>query len=90
MCLGFSLGPSSIEVAPTFLFEIGSSSTTVSDPVNEAATFFAHFEQVETNNRNSVDFWGAASPYMDFHGYLVPEECVVHLEAVYNNCGDFM
>lgn len=56
MCLGFSLGPSSIEVAPTFLFEIGSSSTTVSDPVNEAATFFAHFEQVETNNRNSVDF----------------------------------
>lgn len=56
MCLGFSSGPSSIEVAPTFLFEIGSSSTTVPNPVSEATTFFARFEQVKTNNLNSVDF----------------------------------
>ena len=27
---------------------------------------------------------------MDFHGYRVPEECIVHLEVVYNSCGDFM
>ena len=84
------LGPSSIEVAPPSRFEIGSSSATVPNPVSEAAAFFAHFEQVETNDFDLADFWCVESPYVDFHNFWVPEECVAHLEADYNSHGDFI
>ena len=84
------LGPSLVEVALTSWFEIGSNSATVPDPVSEAAAFFTCFDQAETNDLDPLDFWGARSPYVDFHGFQVPEECVTHLEVVYSSCRDFM
>ena len=27
---------------------------------------------------------------MDFHGFRVPQDCASHLEAIFNNQGDFM
>ena len=63
-------------------FEVGSNSATVLDLVSEAATFFIRFEQPETSNLDPTDFWGAGSPYGDFHGFRVLEECISRLEAV--------
>ena len=37
-------------------FEVGSSSVTVPDLVNEVATFFARFDQLEVNEFDPVDF----------------------------------
>ena len=58
--------------------------------MSEAVAFFACFKQVETNDLDSTDFWGARSPNVDFHGCRIPEDCIVRLEVVYNSRGDFM
>ena len=71
-------------------FEVGSSSATIPDPVQEAATFFARFDQPEVNDLGLADFWGSGPPYADFHGFRVPEDCVSHSVMVHNNRGDFM
>ena len=83
-------GSSPNEVAPTFRFEVGSSSATIPDPVSEAIAFFTRFDQAETNNLGPLNFWGARSPYVDFHGFQVLEECITRLEVVYSSCRDFM
>lgn len=84
MCLNILSSPP-VEEAPSTRFEVRISST-----VNESVAFFDHFDHAETNGLDLVDFWGARSPYVDFHGYRVPKECIVHLEAVYSSHGDFM
>ena len=71
-------------------FKEGSSSATVPDFESEAVAFFIRFAQLEVNDLDLADFWGNGAPYFDFHGFQVLEECVSHLEAVYNNHGDFM
>ena len=69
---------------------MGSSSATVPDPVREAAAIFTRFDQLEVNDLNPMNFWGSGPPYVDFHGFRVPEDCASHLEAVYSSRGDFM
>ena len=69
----------SLPTAPS-LFEIGSSSVTILDPMHEAAAFFACFDQPEVNDLGPVDF----------HGFRVPEDCISHLVMVHSNRGDFM
>jgi len=86
----FSPSPTPIEVAPSSWFKIGSSSTTIPDPASEATTFFTWFDQPKVNDLDLVDFWGAGSPYVDFHSFWVLRECISHLEVVYNSCEDFM
>ena len=71
-------------------FEVGSSSATVLDPVGEAAAFLTHFDQPEINDLDLADFWVSSPPYVDFHGFRVPQDCVSHLEAVFSSRGDFM
>lgn len=87
-----SIGPGPIltSVTTPSQFEVGSSSATVPDPAKEAAAFFTRFDQPEVNNLDPADFWGARSPYVDFHGFKVPGECAPHLEAIYRSHGDFM
>ena len=77
---------------PTALsqFEVGSSSATISDPVSEAATFFTYFDQPEVNDLNPAEFWGSRPPFVDFHGFRVPKDCVSHLATIYSSRGDFM
>ena len=81
-----------IGLLPTapFQFEVGSSSTTIPDPAQEAVTFFARFDQPEVNDLGPADFWGSGPPYADFHGFRVPEDCVSHFVMVHSNRGDFM
>ena len=69
---------------------MGSSSATIPDPVQEAATFFDRFDQPKVNELGPADFWGSGHPYSDFHGFRVPEDCVSHLVMVHSNRGDFM
>ena len=69
---------------------MGSSSATISDPTNEAATFFACFDQPEINDLGPADFWASGPPYVDFYGFQVPEDYVSHLVMVYSSRGDFM
>ena len=69
---------------------MGSSSATIPNPVGEAAAFFACFDQLEINDLNPADFWGSDPPYVNFHGFRVPQDCVSHLEAVFSSRGDFM
>ena len=90
--LWFLISCSLLGLLPTVLsqFEVGSSSTMVLDPMGEAAAFFVHFDQSEINDLNPVDFWGSDPPYVDFHGFRVPQDCVSHLEAVFSSWGDFM
>ena len=83
----FLVGP--LLTAP-FEFEVGSSSATVPNLVSEAVAFFARFDQFEVNDLDPANFWGFGPPYVDFHGFKVPEDCASHLEAVYSSCGDFM
>ena len=71
-------------------FEIGSNSNAAPNPVGEATAFFTRFKQAEMNDLDLADFWGTGPPYVDFHRYLVLEDCVVHLQAVYSRCGDFI
>ena len=87
MPYAFLIGP-----LPTALsqFEVGSSSATFSDPVSEVAAFFTHFDQSEVNDLSPTEFWGSRPPYVDFHGFRVPEDCVSHLVTIYSSCGDFM
>ena len=88
LCFFFSLIGTLLTAS--FQFEVGSSSATILDPVQEAATFFARFDQPKVNDLGSADFWGSGPPYADFHGFRVPEDCVSHLVMVHCNCGDFM
>ena len=83
----FLAGP--LPTAPS-QFKVGSSSATVSNPMSEAAAFFARFDQPEVNDLNPADFWGSRPPYVDFHDFRIPEDCASHLEAVYSSCGDFI
>ena len=83
----FLTGPLPIALSQ---FEVGSSSTTVPDSVNEDAAFFARFDQPGVNDLDPIDFWGFRPPYVDFHGFRVPEDYASHLEAVYSSRGDFM
>ena len=71
-------------------FEVGSSSATIPDPVSEVAAFFTRFDQSEVNDLGLVEFWGSGPPYVDFHGFQVPEDCVSHLVIIYSSRGDFM
>ena len=68
-------------------FEVSSSSAPVPDPVSEAAAFFACFDQPEVNDLDAANFCGSGPPYVDFHGFRVPKDCVSHLEAVYSSLG---
>lgn len=86
----FSPGPTLIEVAPFYWFKVGSSSAIVCDPASEAATFFIWFNQPEVNDLCPIDFFDVGAPYVDFHDFWVPRECITHLKAVYNSRGDFM
>ena len=79
----------SLPTAPS-QFEVGSSSVTILDPAHEAAAFFARFDQPKVNDLGLADFWGFRPPYVNFHGFRVPEDCVSHLVMVHSNCGDFM
>nr|POF10200.1 hypothetical protein CFP56_14140 [Quercus suber] len=81
--------PSSIPTVPS-QFEVGSSSVTVPNPVSEVATFFTHFDQPEVNDLDLVDFWSSEPPYVDVHGFRVPEDYASHLVAVYSSCGELM
>ena len=74
----------------TSQFEVGSSSAMVPDPVDEVAAFFTHFDQPKINDLNHADFWGSGPPYVDFHGFKVPQDYAFHLEAVFSSWGDFM
>ena len=74
----------------TSQFEVGNSSATVPDLVGEVVALFARFDQSEINNLDPIDFWGSSSPYVDFHGFKVPQDYVSHLEVVFSNRGDFM
>ena len=74
----------------TSQFEVGNSSAVVPDPVGEVAAFFVRFDQPEINNLDLVGFWGFGPPYVDFHGFRVPQDCASHLEAVFNSQGDFI
>ena len=66
---------------------MGSSSTAVPD---DAATFFARFDQPEVNDLGSADFWASGPPYVDFYDFRVPKDCVSHLVMIYSSRGDFM
>ena len=83
----FLTGP--LPTAP-YQFEVGSSSATVPDLMSEATTFFTRFDQHKINDLDPAVFWGSRPPYVDFHGFRVPEDCASHLKVVYNSCGDFM
>ena len=87
MPYAFLIGP--LPTAPS-QFEVGSSSATLSDPVSEVAAFFTHFDQSEVNDLSPTEFWGSRPPYVDFHGFRVPEDCVSHLVTIYSSRGDFM
>ena len=54
------------------------------------AAFFTRFDQSEVNDLGLVEFWGSGPPYVDFHGFQVPEDCVSHLVIIYSSRGDFM
>ena len=71
-------------------FEVGSNSATIPDPMNEATVFFTRFDHPEVNDLGPTDFWGSGPPYVDFHGFRVPKDCVSHLVMVHNNRGDFI
>ena len=62
----------------------------VPDPVGKATTFFARFDQPKINDLDPANFWGSGPPYVDFHGFRVPQDCTSHLEAVFSSQGDFM
>ena len=79
----------SLPTAPS-QFEVGNSSTTIQDPVNEVAAFFARFDQPEVNDLGPANFWGSGPSYADFHDFRVPEDRVSHLVMVHSNHGDFM
>ena len=83
----FLIGP--LFITP-FQFEVGSSSTTIPNLVSEAVAFFAYFDQPEVNVLDPADFWGSRPPYIDFHGFRVPEDYASHLVAIYSSHGDFL
>ena len=87
MPCAFLIGP--LPTVPS-QFEVGSSSTTISDLVSEAAAFFTRFDQPEVNDLGPIEFWGSGPLFVDFHGFRVAEDCVSHLATIYSSCGDFM
>ena len=48
---------------------MGSSFAAIPNPANDAATFFARFDQLEVNDLGPADFWAFGPPYMDFYGF---------------------
>lgn len=72
------------------MMEAGSSSTTAVDLMEEVTSFFARFEQGESNDLDPIDFWSIGPSYVNFHGYRVPKDCLDHLQAIYQDHGDFM
>ena len=68
-------------------FEAGSSSVAIPD---DAASFFVRFDQPEVNDLGPAEFWASGSPYVDFYGFRVPEDCVSHLVMIYSSHGNFM
>jgi len=81
------IGP--LPTAPS-QFEVGSSSAAIPDLTNDAATFFAHFDQPEINDLGPADFWASGPPYVNFYGFQVLEDCVSHLVMIYSSRGNFM
>ena len=81
------LGP--ILTAP-FQFEVCNSSTTVPNLVSETVAFFTRFDLPKVDDLDPTEIWGFGPPYVDFHGFRVPEDCVSHLEVVYSSRDDFM
>ena len=45
-------------------FEVGSSSTTVPNPMSEATAFFIRLDQPEVNDLDPTDFWGFGPPML--------------------------
>lgn len=86
----FFPGLTPVKVALTSWFEVGSNSATLLDPASEAAAFFIRFDQPKTNDLDPLDFWGAGTPYVDFHGFWVLGECITHLQTFYNSHRDLM
>ena len=58
--------------------------------MGKAVAFFVRFDQPEINDLDPIDFWTSSLPYVDFHGFRVPQNCVSHLEAVFSSREDFM
>ena len=58
--------------------------------MEEVTSFFARFEQGESNDLDPMDFWSIGPSYVNFHGYRVPKDCLDHLQAIYQDHGDFM
>ncbi|XP_075667621.1 uncharacterized protein LOC142637225 [Castanea sativa] len=85
-------GPSLLPTkgAESVVMEPESSFATAVDLMEEVTSFFVRFEQVESNDLDPVDFWGIGPPYVDFHGYQVPKDCLDHLQAIYQDHRDFM
>ena len=83
----FLIGP--LPTASSY-FEMGSSSANISDLMSEATAFLVCFDQPEVNELDLAKFWGSGPPYVDFHGFRIPEDCVSHLMMVYSSRGDFM
>ena len=72
------------------LINVGFAMEFVLDHLHKVArAFFTRFDQSEVNDLGLVEFWGSGPPYVDFHGFQVPEDCVSHLVTIYSNRGDF-
>ena len=69
---------------------MGSSFAAIPNPANDAATFFARFDQLEVNDLGPADFWASGPLYVDFYGFRVLEDCVSHLVMIYSSRDDFM
>lgn len=65
----FIPSPTLVKVALSSRFKVGSSSTTVPNPTSEGAAIFIRFDQLETNDLDLLDFWGARALYVEFHGF---------------------
>ena len=87
MPCAFLIGP--LPTVPS-QFEVGSSSTTISDLMSEATAFFTRFDQPEVNDLGPAEFWGSGPLFVDFHDFRVAEDCVSHLATIYSSRGDFM
>ncbi|KAL0016293.1 hypothetical protein SO802_003362 [Lithocarpus litseifolius] len=37
-----------------------------------------------------ISYQGSGPPYVDFHGFRIPEDCASHLVVIYGSHGDFM
>ena len=69
----FLIGPLSTALSQ---FEVGSSSVTIPNLANEAAAFFARFDQPEVNDLGPVDYWASGPSYVDFCKVEFNQPCV--------------